>query len=340
MTAREAAARAYRFERRSACPACSAVDLQLRYRCGFDEPPVSDFLAEFYGIDASVLANGEYRLEQCRACGTFFQAEVGDLALLSDLYTHWVLQTEDPEAEHPIYAEDVGRPELSRDGHEIMAAASFLGLPLRELITLDYGMGWALWARISALLGCQSHGSDLSEPRMEFARDHGISTVSDDEIAPDTYHFINTEQVLEHMPDPAEIVGRLAAALRPGGILKVSVPSDRGVEALIGRLAAGQDRMSCPEITPIHPLEHVNCYTPEGVEALGARFGLEPVRPGLRHLYAFLLKRGSIDPRRPKKAAKELVRPIYQFRNPANLYVWLQRPKAPGAAPPRSGTTG
>ena len=322
----------YCFERRPVCPACGGFNLRLSYRCGFNEPPISDFVADYYGIRPSVLAAGEYRLEQCRDCGTFFQADVGDAVLLSDLYTHWVLQTEDPETANPIYAEDVQRPELSRDGHEIMAAASFLGLPLAQLVTLDYGMGWALWARIAARLGCQSHGSDLSGPRMAFARTHGIKTVADEEIQPDTYHFINTEQVLEHVPDPAAIVSRLAVALRPGGILKISVPSARGVEALLARLGAGQTQISYEEVMPVIPLEHVNCYTPRALKALGGRFGLSPVRPGFRHLYAFLRHPGSVDPRLPRKAVKELIRPIYQYRNPANLYIWMKRRSGGGAA--------
>lgn len=29
-----------------------------------------------------------------------------------------------------------------------------------------------------------------------------------------------------------------------------------------------------------------------------------------------------------KKALKELVPPVYQFRSPTNLYVWLRKPAA------------
>ena len=316
----------YRFETRSACPACASSAVRTRYRSRFDAPPLAQLIRDHYSIDPGILSAGEYRLDQCRDCGTFFQVDVGDSALLSILYSRWVPDQEEPEKRYPGYVQDVQRPLLSRDGHELMAASSWLGVPLRELVTLDYGMGWGLWARIAARLGCRSHGTDLAEARMDFARRHGVVALTDEEIERERFHFINTDQLLEHVPDPRELVARLAAALRPGGILKVSVPSQLGVEQLIGRLAEGQDRVSHAEIMPVMPLEHLNCFTPQGLLALGSAAGLECVKPGPFHLYAFLRHRGTLDPSRPVQAARELIRPWYQYWNPANLYIWLRKP--------------
>ena len=53
--------------------------------------------------------------------------------------------------------------------------------------------------------------------------------------------------------------------------------------------------------------------------------GSQIVRPGLRHRYAFLRHRGAIDVRNGRKVAKELVRPIYQYRDLSNLFVWLRK---------------
>ena len=318
--------RRYAFEERRTCPACRSSDVAIEYRCGFAELPISDAIERLYHVDPCWLQGGEYRLDRCSACGLLYQGCVGGSALLSDLYTYWVQEVEDPERDFPLYRQDVRHPFQSRDGHELMAASAFLGIPIPEMRALDYGMGWALWGRIAAALGCRAFGSDLAEPRMEFARAHGIAAVTDEEIAGLSFHFINTEQVLEHVTEPWELVRRLAATLVPGGILKVSVPSQRGVDALIRQLNEGSWSGNVEQMMPVQPLEHVNCFTPTSIAALSAQHGLRVVRPRLRHLYAFLGHRGGIDLFRPKKAMKEIIRPIYQYRNPANLYLWLQRP--------------
>ena len=69
---------------------------------------------------------------------------------------------------------------------------------------------------------------------------------------------------------------------------------------------------------PLQPLEHVNCFTLEGLRRLT---GMTEVRPSYRQRYAFL---PGVSPRYPRKAVKELVRPFYQWRNPDNLYAWFQ----------------
>lgn len=285
------------------------------YRCAFSDPPISEFINDYYKEDLSV--PGEYRIECCRACGTMFQAEVGESALLSQLYSDWI-KAHEPE-DDAGFMFDVSHPRLSRDGHEILTAASFLNLALADMATLDYGAGWAGWARVAKSLGSQSHSFDLAPTRQAMAESHGI--------LPDngSYHFINTEQVLEHVTDPEAVVGQLADKLRPGGILKVSVPSNRGVADTLRRLNDGQVTVTHDEIMPVLPLEHVNCFTREGLLALGKRFGLKEARPAYWHRFAFLRARGTIDVRHPKRAAKELVRPLWQWRNPANLYVWLRK---------------
>src|SRR6478672_5565526 len=184
------------FDTRDRCPACGSNNSRTRFECAFDDRPIAPFIESYYGIDPARLG-GRYRAEQCNDCATYFQAEVGNPELLTQLYSEWVFDIGDPLRD-PLYAFDVGHPRQSRDGHEVMAAAATLGVPLAQLRTLDFGMGWASWARISASLGCDSFGYDLSAERMAYAASFGIEP----HMPGNAYHFINTEQVVEHLPDP------------------------------------------------------------------------------------------------------------------------------------------
>ena len=53
--------------------------------------------------------------------------------------------------------------------------------------------------------------------------------------------------------------------------------------------------------------------------------GLEQVRPDLASEFAFLRYRGSLRLTRPGKMAKELVRPLWQWRSRSNIYLWLHK---------------
>lgn len=310
------------FVTRSECPACASIALERLYSCDFAEQPISAFVADYFHIDPTILSGARYDVKRCLECATMFQSEVGNDALLTRLYSEWVFHIDHPE-DDPMYHHDVHHPNLSRDGHELMVAAAFLGKPITELSTLDYGMGWACWSRIALMLGCESFGYDLADERMAFAAQHGVRT----DIAGRKFDFINTEQVFEHLTDPAGATERFAAMLKPGGVLKISVPSQARVAKTLDRLKRGQQSVSLEEIMPLQPLEHVNCFSPRGLEQIGARFGLRPVRPSYRQRFAFLGHPRTLDVRKPARTAKELLRPWYQWRNPTNLYLWLQLPR-------------
>ena len=171
------------FETRNACPACGGRS-ETVYRCPFASPPISTFINDYYREDLSL--PGEYRIERCGNCGTMFQAEVGNAELLGKLYSEWIKAHEPGQDAGFMF--DVSNPAKSRDGHEVMAASAYLGVPLRELETLDYGSGWAGWARVAKSLGAKSHAFDLAPERQAMAASHGIAA---DE---GRYHFINTEQ--------------------------------------------------------------------------------------------------------------------------------------------------
>jgi hypothetical protein len=250
---------------------------------------------------------------------------VGDEVLLSELYGSWINDHYWPEQD-PEHQDLVANYLESRDAHEIVAAADFLGVARDQMVTLDYGMGWALWAKIAAKLGCDSHGSDLSSVRMEYARGHGVKTIDADQIGGPQFHFINLEQVMEHLARPREVAERLAAALLPNGILKISVPSGERVDAIVQKLLRGRSSGTRDDLMPVQPLEHVNTYTTKSLKRLAEALSLRLVQPSLLQRYAFLRTPGAVRPKHFRRAARELLRPLVQFRNPRNLYVWLQKP--------------
>ncbi|MCB9647842.1 MAG: class I SAM-dependent methyltransferase [Deltaproteobacteria bacterium] len=273
------------------------------------------FLSGYYRRPISI--SETYVIAECVACGTLFQRDVPCEDLLNELYDVWIAPRQ-PEDDRG-YAFDVQHPALSRDGHELMSAAAHLGIPLDQMVVLDWGMGWAGWARVAASLGCRAHGYDIAQSRQDLAATYGV--------APDnaSYDFINTEQFLEHSTDPRGIVEQLAGKLKPGGILKISVPGQAKVREVLADISCGRASLSDRRLMPLHPLEHLNCFSREALTRIGAPFGLRPVRPGWLARYAFIGHRGALDLADPRRTAKELIRPWYQWHSRTNSYIWLRK---------------
>src|SRR5262245_42098675 len=113
------------FETRDSCSACGGQSTTV-YRCPFGSLPISSFINDYYKEQLSL--PGEYRIERCESCATMFQAEVGNPQLLEKLYSDWI-KAIDPR-DDSAFQFDMSHPRLSRDGHEIMTAASYLDIPL------------------------------------------------------------------------------------------------------------------------------------------------------------------------------------------------------------------
>jgi SAM-dependent methyltransferase len=323
----DAALSAYRFVNRNACPVCMARTVQPLYACSFAEEPVRSYLNRYYGARrAQELDSHEYTLVKCTACQLVYQRSIGDAAFLERLYDQWLNKpTAAGEADRAARAQ-LACVGLTRDAHELMWVSHCLSKPLPELNTLDYGMGFGLWARISRSLGCQSFGFDLSDTRMRAASEAGVKVLREEDFPADTFDFINTEQVFEHVPAPRELAKRLAASLKPGGILKICVPYGEDIERRIELGEWQAERGSRHSLDPVAPLEHINCFKSETLRRLAADLGLAFERPKVLPQFAYLAHPGTWSLAVPSNLLRELSRPLQRRFSRRSLYVWLRLP--------------
>jgi len=184
---------------------------------------------------------------------------------------------------------------------------------------LDFGMGWGEWASMAMAFGCRVCGAELSVERQKYARSIGIEVVDWDEIPRRRFHFINTEQVFEHLVEPAVVLRHLANSLADNGILRISVPDSRSaIREVEKKRSFGA--LAKEHVGPIHPLEHINSFEPHTLERFGRIAGLEPIRPSLRLLY-----NSTSGWLRPKAALKSLIRPVYRHVFPKSTITYFRK---------------
>ncbi|MGI4843164.1 MAG: class I SAM-dependent methyltransferase [Janthinobacterium lividum] len=302
--------------KRGQCPACRRTSTRKLYSEPLDSPDISRYLQEHYGRRVERDFSGyEYELAQCEHCGLAFQAQVPAPALLEEIYDHWL-----PATEREAVAARWGRDDYRYLAEQVQFMLDHFRVRPGSIKALDFGFGWAEWAKMASAYGVEVCGAELSQVRIDYARSVGIPVVDGAALPQGEFHFINTEQVFEHLLEPGDTLATLARALRPGGLVKVSVPNcAKSIRKLLGARNFGA--LSAGDIMPIAPFEHINAFSYDSLCALGREAGLVPLRPSLRKLY-----NASSGWMEAKTALKTLARPVYRHLYPKSTFVYFARP--------------
>lgn len=156
----------------------------------------------------------------------------------------------------------------------------------RSVAEVGCASGYLLWGLRDR--GYEVHGYELSATTAEAARRELGLEVTTAALPPEgvTYDAIVMRHVLEHVLDPASVVARLHACLRPGGILLLATPN-------AGSWAA---RFCGEDWEWMSPPAHLHLFTPTGLRRLLERSGfavefVETMRGDARPLPVALLRR-------------------------------------------------
>ncbi len=274
--------------RRPACPACAEVKTEVMIpTLDFGDATFRTYFEAFYpeAVNAWLrrlgLPPGELRC--CPRCGTMFHGIIPSASLLAEFYSE--LQTATFASAAPI---DTYREE--QRFNELMMVVRFLQPAVPRPRVLDFGTGDGSWARLAAAAGCLVTATDTAENAFPALRACGIACLPAGALPEKEFDVINSEQVFEHLPDPVAVVTMLAAALKPGGILKIGVPWDPALAEKLRAPDWSAAKDSPASLNAVAPFEHLNAFSPAGLEHLAGLAGLIPL-----HVFGFTLH----DPRHP-----------------------------------------
>jgi 2-polyprenyl-3-methyl-5-hydroxy-6-metoxy-1,4-benzoquinol methylase len=307
------------FDRRKNCPACTASEFRTLFEARYDQPPISDYLERFYAPQGTVgneyLRDAAFVLCECARCNLIFQRDIPNDALMEKLYAPGI----DPHEAFSQQRLKAGLGHYSRYAQEIMQVVDYFGRQPAALRFLDFGMGWGEWALMAKAFGCDCCGAELSQERIDYAASNGIEAIPWDEIPHHAADFINTEQVFEHLPDPLETLRHLKKGLRPGGILKISVPTANDMKRRLGVMDWHAPRESRNSLNPVAPLEHINCFNRSSLLKMAEVAGMEEIFIPTRVQY-----RRSTNWQGAKQIVKNFLLPIYRNVLKRQNYMFLR----------------
>lgn len=304
--------------KRERCPGCGARSFHTIASEPLSGPTLGKYIASQYeGRAQGAVLQHRYELARCDSCGLAFQVQVPGPQVLHDIYERWI-QPGERERLHSQYA----LTDYTYLSEQVQLLIQMLGMNPHAIHVLDFGMGWSEWASMARAFGCHVSGAELSQARIDHARALGFEIVHWDQIPSRGFHFINTEQVFEHLIEPLETLKHLSRALLPGGVIKVSVPNAR---AAVKALATGAQisALSAHDLMTVAPLEHVNSFEFESLRRMGEEAGLQLRQPKIRQIY-----NASSGWLQPRHALRLLARPVYRHWYPKSTIAYFAKARA------------
>ncbi|MBL8973368.1 MAG: class I SAM-dependent methyltransferase [Myxococcales bacterium] len=194
---------------------------------------------------------------RCSRCATLFVAELPPPERVEATYLA------------PDYHSSAEGQELRMRAEADARAQALRKFGCRDVLEVGCGPGHFLDAVRE--LGMRVEGVDRARtaagPR---ARGHTIHDCWLQDLAPVAARFdaVAMWEVIEHVPDPKDMLVHARKWLRPGGFLALSTPSSSGLPA---RALGARFPMVCPP-------DHLALFSRRGLTALLAGAGFDPVR--------------------------------------------------------------
>jgi ubiquinone/menaquinone biosynthesis C-methylase UbiE len=188
---------------------------------------------------STTVARG-YDFEYCTCANQFEMRRANDVDVIyvSPQPTPETLPVIYPPQYVPFQFHELRGPvRWARDFVQGKKAKAVLALAGPDGKILDVGTGSGMLLRqIARVKGDREnlYANDFAESILEPLRREGFATIAGHAEGLDVaerFNVITLNQVLEHLPDPAAAVKRLAHLLTPGGFLFIETPSIDGLDA-------------------------------------------------------------------------------------------------------------
>jgi len=185
---------------------------------------------------------------------------------------------------------DAGR--IARDSFDVFArqarailaadlAAAAVKPPVKGSARfLDYGCGGGHFVRAAADLGFAACGMDLDDASSRFGKSHGLNietgTVADiaRRFGPASFRAVLLMHVLEHVPQPRELLHELIRWLEPGGCLIIGVPDQDSFPAKL-KILIRHLGLKRGELGFVQPPIHLHGFRLETFRALARALQLD-----------------------------------------------------------------
>ena len=267
------------FVERTNCITCGSANL-IQVASGiFKDNPLRNFIEKDPWGESPLpyVADEKWVYVQCVDCLTRFHGRILAPEWIEICYSDWVTQ----EAMEKFLASQntpERRFDKARQHVSHILRLEKLTQDIRKsnpVRILDFGCGWGEFLAMCARFGFEGYGVDFAPDRRKQGQVSifpGIEDVrSELNGKKGFFHAATMFEVLEHLANPLDALKSLSELISPGGILILETPDCTGVEGIQNER----------EYRAIHPLSHINAFTPESLNRIAASAGFQRIDCGI-----------------------------------------------------------
>lgn len=272
------------FVARESCVACGGESVEVLDSGKYSEDPVRGHIESDPWGESPLpyLQDHVWEYVKCKGCGQMYQKWLLTPEWQEVRFSKWMNEEaiRKFEVDHGL-----DRPEV-----HFHKCTNFVKHVLRvEKLTrsirgehavrvMDFGCGWGEYLVVAKQFGFDAYGVDRAPDRQEVTSRKGVTVFSDLEEAKqkvgEGFHAVSLFQVLEHIEEPLGLLKGIREVMTNDGVLILEVPNCEGVTGINSK----QDYYQ------IHPLEHINCFTPDSLAGIARRAGFERIATPTAHV--------------------------------------------------------
>ncbi len=203
-------------------------------------------------------SKNHFDLWKCLHCQTIFTCDQAQQEVMQELYDHYY---DGAYFEIPL----VVKQSLER---QFLSFAPFRNTG--KILDLGFGEGGLL--QIAEQQGWQCYGTEISPRSLEYGGQQGWivtdNAENDERFTPQRFDVVTMIELLEHVPNPQEILQAAAHWLRPGGLLYLTTPNARSLN----------QRLLGLDWSVFSPPEHLVIWSPKGIQHALHSAGFQSLR--------------------------------------------------------------
>lgn len=221
-------------------------------------------------------ARGEYTIVRCEDCGLVF---INPMPFFDKSDFHIVSSN----CFYTAFQRELVSSKLDRARTEFLLQAAIWNPMLKShgpRALVDVGCGPGLFVKAALDTQWLADGCDIDQTLVElgnceFDLDLKHADLPGSHYASDAFDVVRFKYVMEHLPNPYEILLETKRILKPGGITLVIVPNEAGLLNQLRLMVGGRRKGKWGTLEP--KFQHLHAHSPVTLRRMLERAGLEVV---------------------------------------------------------------
>ncbi len=292
------------FIKRENCPICGGSDFKILSEKSIQDSDFIKFIEleltykeTFYtDLKTGVLNDQIFKVVKCSKCNFIFQQNVLNEIGMAKLYSQWMDHSEVMSIENKLNRVIANQKYAERINY---AKQHFKN---NKINILDWGAGLGHFCLVAIKNGGSNvYAYDFSSEKNRHLEENGIIVKTEHEFESNFFHFINIDQVLEHVSNPVGLLANCIKYLREDGIIFISTPLCDTIEKQLKN-----DHLDMETFEQLSPHQHINAFTNQTLKAIGKKVGLKTLFEPYLQLSSSYFNKNS------DSYLKNIIKPFYR----------------------------